>query len=202
MARKKTPDVLAEVLGQKEVAPKATKAKTKVTAKAKTSAPVEKPEEIEEELRGLDIVHQNVLWAMGAGLLPIPILDVITLSALQLRMLSLLAERYEVRFSANVGKSLMVALSSGIGTDVLTRGSLGSLVKAIPLVGPLAGLLTMPLLSGASTYAVGKVFAQHFESGGTFLDFEVDLFRETFSVQYRKGIAVANRMRARFLNRE
>jgi hypothetical protein len=33
------------------------------------------------------------------------------------------------------------------------------------------GVLAMPALAGASTYAVGKVFELHFASGGTFLNF-------------------------------
>ena len=36
-------------------------------------------------------------------------------------------------------------------------------------IGQSTGAITMPVIAGASTYAIYKVFVQHFESGGTFL---------------------------------
>ncbi len=46
-------------------------------------------------------------------------------------------------------------------------------------------------LSGASTYAIYKVFIQHFESGGTFLDLDPSKVKSYFSEQFTKGKAVA-----------
>jgi uncharacterized protein (DUF697 family) len=43
--------------------------------------------------------------------------------------------------------------------------SLAGLTRMIPVIGPTVAAITMPLVAGASTYAVGKVFIQHFESG-------------------------------------
>jgi hypothetical protein len=42
-------------------------------------------------------------------------------------------------------------------------------------------------VSGASTYAIYKVFVQHFESGGTFLDLEPAKVKSYFSEQFAKG---------------
>ena len=50
----------------------------------------------------------------------------------------------------------------------------------------------MPVFAGASTYAIGKVFIQHFESGGTFLDFEPAKVRAYFSQQFDKGRDLAS----------
>ena len=49
----------------------------------------------------------------------------------------------------------------------------------------------MPALAGASTYAVGKVFVQHFESGGTFLNFDPEDVRDYYAEQFEKGKAAA-----------
>ena len=38
-------------------------------------------------------------------------------------------------------------------------------------VGTVIGALTMPVVSAGATYVIGKVFIQHFASGGTLLDF-------------------------------
>ena len=45
----------------------------------------------------------------------------------------------------------------------------------------------MMLLSGASTYAVGHVFAQHFEKGGTILDIEARDGKTQFNQYYEAG---------------
>ena len=40
-------------------------------------------------------------------------------------------------------------------------------ILMVPVVGPLTGIALMPALSAAATLALGKVFIQHFEAGGT-----------------------------------
>jgi hypothetical protein len=49
----------------------------------------------------------------------------------------------------------------------------------------------MPVISGASTYAIYKVFIQHFESGGTFLDLDPAKVKSYFAEQFTKGKKVA-----------
>ena len=53
----------------------------------------------------------------------------------------------------------------------------------------------MPAAAGASTYAVGQVFIQHFESGGTFLDFDPDKVKAYFAEQVEKGKLVVADLR-------
>jgi hypothetical protein len=47
----------------------------------------------------------------------------------------------------------------------------------------------MPAFGAAATYAVGQVFIQHFESGGTFLDFDPDKVREHFRQEFDRARA-------------
>jgi hypothetical protein len=61
----------------------------------------------------------------------------------------------------------------------------------MPGVGTAAGVMSMSILGGAATYAIGKVFVQHFESGGTFLDFDPEAVREHFAAEFTKGKDVA-----------
>jgi uncharacterized protein (DUF697 family) len=51
-----------------------------------------------------------------------------------------------------------------------------SLLRLSPALG-LLGALTLP---SASTYALGKVFTEHFESGGTFLTFDPEKARALY----------------------
>jgi len=45
----------------------------------------------------------------------------------------------------------------------------------------------MSLFGAAFTYAIGKVFIQHYASGGTMLDFGTEKARTFVGEQYEKG---------------
>ncbi|MFA7535618.1 MAG: DUF697 domain-containing protein [Desulfuromonadales bacterium] len=135
-------------------------------------------------------VKTRTLAAAGAGLVPIPIIDLVALTGVQLEMLKSLSSLYDVPFRKDLGKSLITTLVSGV-VSVSMAPVLASLVKIIPLIGQTTGVLSMSVIGGASTYAVGKVFIQHFESGGTFLDFDPEKVRAYFAEQFDAGKKMA-----------
>ncbi len=132
-----------------------------------------------------EIIYHNVLWAMGAGVIPIPIFDVLAVGAVQLKMLRQLSLLYGVKFSKGLAKKLIAALTAGLGG--LGGGLfIGSLAKSIPGLGTTLSVACAPVLVGAITYALGRIFLMHFESGGTFLDFNPEAFREHFRREFEK----------------
>ena len=104
--------------------------------------------------------------------MPIPIFDIAAIAAVQLRMLGKLAGQYAVPLGEDKGKAAVTALLGSVIPTSLGYGMVGGLVQHIPVVGPVLGVFTVGAFASAATFAVGKVFIQHFESGGTFLDFE------------------------------
>ncbi|WP_224360458.1 YcjF family protein [Hyalangium versicolor] len=132
------------------------------------------------------IVRRNSLWALGVGLLPLPGLDLLGVTAIQIKMLNELARNYKVEFSENRAKSILSSLAGGLGT-LAGAPVLFSLVKVIPILGQTAGLVSMPLSAGAFTYAVGKIFTQHFASGGTFLSFDPESVRDHFRSEFESA---------------
>ena len=74
-------------------------------------------------------------------------------------------------------------------TATTTSVGVGSLVKSFPGVGTAIGALTMPVFSAGATYVIGKVFIQHFASGGTLLDFNPPDYREFIKAQKEKFAA-------------
>ena len=137
--------------------------------------------------RAEEAVDSAVRWSFGFGLIPLPIVDLAAISTVQLRMLRSLCDVYGEPFSENQGKALISALLGGIVPTKLAWGPIRSLLKAIPVVGPLAGAAAMPLFAAASTYAVGHTFIHHFESGGTLLDLDPAKLRDYVAKQYREG---------------
>ena len=141
----------------------------------------------EAEPRALKTIHNYKWWSMGAGLIPIPFVDLATVSGVQLKMLYELSKIYGVPFERNRGKAVLSSLIGSVIPCTLSFGAAGSALKAVPAIGALAGTPAMVLFSGASTWAVGKVFIQHFESGGTFLDFNPDEVRDYFRSQFEEA---------------
>ncbi len=136
------------------------------------------------------VIKKNMLYSMGVGLIPIPLVDFAGVTAVQLNMINDLCRIYGSDFSRDRAKSVVGALVGGL-VPVGIAGGVASAVKLIPFVGWTLGALSMPLVAGASTYAIGKVFVQHFESGGTFLTFDPAAARSAFSAEYAQGKKVA-----------
>ena len=129
------------------------------------------------------IIRNHVIWSMGAGLIPILVADVFAVSALQVDMIKQLSNAYDRNFTESQGKAIVSSLTS----TTLARVGARSLVKLIPGVGSVIGGVTVSIFAGASTYALGQVFKSHFESGGTFLDFDPDRLKRMYREQFEKG---------------
>jgi uncharacterized protein (DUF697 family) len=141
-----------------------------------------------------ELVKKYMWWSMGAGLIPIPLVDIATVSGVQLKMLSELAKVYDVKFSKNAGKSIISALIGGVSADALSKSYITSAIKSIPIIG-IVGSVSMPIFSGAATWAIGKVFIQHFASGGTFLDFDPKKVKDYFMNLFKQGQEIAHGMK-------
>ncbi|MCB9797028.1 MAG: DUF697 domain-containing protein [Alphaproteobacteria bacterium] len=133
-----------------------------------------------------NIVLRHVLFAAGVGLVPLPLADLAALVAANLKMLRDLANHYGVEFREEMAKSAVASLLAAAGVPALLVPA-ASLLKVIPGVGALVGGLTVPALAGGLTYATGRVFIRHFESGGTFLDFNADRFKSMFKKEMKEG---------------
>ncbi len=140
----------------------------------------------EDVLRSADeIIGQHVTFGMIAGAIPVPIVDIASVTAIQLDMIHQLSKLYDIDYDDERGKSLVGALiASGIGVSIGRAGA--SMVKALPGVGTILGIGSQVIFSGASTYAIGNVFKQHFESGGNLFDLDTvksaDAFKSFFDL--------------------
>ncbi|SLM33121.1 conserved membrane hypothetical protein [Desulfamplus magnetovallimortis] len=133
-----------------------------------------------------EIVKKYMWISSGAGIIPVPILDISIITAVQLKMISCLAKHYEIPFSKSITQSIITSLGSTITISSGSRGIIGSTLKAIPVLGNLSAPFIMPTFAGTATYALGIVFIQHFESGGTFLDLDPDKTREFYKKEFIK----------------
>ena len=139
--------------------------------------------EMEEPLRSaMATVYKYSALSAATGLIPMPLVDMAGLMAMQLMMLKKLCALYDIPFDSQRSKSAIAILASGISSTCVAVSS----TKLIPFIGAFS-IATMPAVTGAFSYAVGRVFIRHFASGGTFLDFDADKVKGYFQEQFRAG---------------
>ncbi len=140
------------------------------------------------------LIRHHVWTAMAVGLVPIPIVDLAGILGIQLNLLRKLAKRYRVPFLKDSVKNILSSLV-GSAMPVTLAAPLASFAKTIPVVGYSVGAVSMPLMAGAATYAIGKVFIQHFASGGTFLTFDPNKVKAYYEEMFQEGKNIASEMK-------
>ena len=141
------------------------------------------------------IILKNVVWALGIGILPIPIVDIVAITGVQVKMLKEISDVYDLPFREGIVKKLVGSLLSGVGSVALGSMAAVSLAKLVPGIGSALGGLGVPVLAGAFTSATGKIFVLHFESGGTILDFDPHAVRSHFRAEFEKAKETVTRIK-------
>lgn len=137
------------------------------------------------------LIHDHTTYALLAGAIPVPLVDIAAVAAVQLDLVRALSRVYEVEFDPATGKGLIAAL---LGASAARVGA--SVAKAIPGIGWVPTAIANAGLSGASTYAVGHVFANHFEQQGTLKDFDPESSRSVFDQFFQRGRDLVARLRS------
>ena len=141
--------------------------------------------------KATEIVKRNMLWSAGAGVLPVPMLELVAITAVEVKLIKELADHYGVPFRNDLAKAGVLSLVGSLGSVTLGKMIALSSMRAIPVVGQLLAAVSVPGMAAAITYAIGKVFIAHFEAGGTLLDFNPAAMRDHFRAEYGNGIKQA-----------
>ena len=188
---KKTMDAQTDgVEGQEALAAEAPAAEAADTADASEAAPGGCPTECVIDA----IIRKRVYAAVGIGFIPVPLVDMAGLTAVQLELIHALSKAHGVEFRKERVKSIISSLCGG----VLTTASVplaASLLKSIPLIGFTAGAASISIMGGASTYALGWVFDRHFRNGGTLKNFDAQEAKAYFKTKMEEGKGMVSRMK-------
>jgi uncharacterized protein (DUF697 family) len=98
--------------------------------------------------------------AATAGAVPVPIVDLVLISAAQTKMLHELARLY----GQPLTKRRLAELAGALGLGLLGRQAGRALIKVIPGLGTLIGSVAGGALAGASTYALGRAFCYYYRA--------------------------------------
>ncbi|MCP4106103.1 MAG: PQQ-binding-like beta-propeller repeat protein [Desulfobacteraceae bacterium] len=135
------------------------------------------------------IVRKYVLLSLGGGFVPVPSLDVAAVAAVQLDMLKQLCQLYGVSYSGSEGKTILSVVA---GNSLASMGA--SAIKSLPGIGTVIGAVSMPILSGASTYALAHAMILHFESDGNLFDLDTEKLNRLYKENFKKGREFASKL--------
>jgi len=126
----------------------------------------------------LKLVERFAFWAGAAGAIPVPGVDLAGVAAVQVQMVRRLAEMFDVEFSRDRGKAVVAAVGGAVITGSSGLGA-ASLTKTVPVLGPAVSAIAVPTLAAGATFAIGIAFLEHFATGGTLLNFDLQKLRQT-----------------------
>jgi uncharacterized protein (DUF697 family) len=115
----------------------------------------------------------------------------VILLGLNLKMLHKLSKIYGVDYNQDLGKAAIYSFIGACGSGAIGGRVIFGLSTLVPVAGQFIQAVTVPVFAASFTYGIGKLFTQHFASGGTFLDFHPEEVREHFYTEFQKGTKVA-----------
>lgn len=130
------------------------------------------PDAMQVKAWALDIVHRHAAYSVVGGIIPLPLVNAASVTAINVRMVKLLSELYAVPFEQGRVRALVLSLMGGImpaGVGTVTASTLLYVIPGSALV----GLAMSSVSAAACTRAIGRVFVEHFASGATTLDVTV-----------------------------
>ncbi len=110
------------------------------------------------------IVSRHKNYAAMGGLMPLPVVNIGAVAAINLRMVKQLSELYQVPFERDRTRALIVALVGGAAPTGVGTATSTALMWVIP-GGMVVGLGAAALTAGALTRGIGHVFIESFETG-------------------------------------
>ena len=114
-------------------------------------------------------------------MIPFVAVDFAAIAGVEYKMLGSLANVYGVEFDSDRARAIVAALMGAYASKRLGLGFGSSMLKSVPVVGTMIGTVSVPICAAGLTWAIGRVFMQHFASGGTFLSFDPEKVRSHFA---------------------
>lgn len=135
-----------------------------------------------------EVIKHNVAWSAGAGMLPVPGLDIVAITGVQLKMISELCAAFGAPFKQSLARPIVVSLIGSLGATMLAPVLASTTMKLVPGIGSLLSGTSLAATSAGITYAVGNLFADHFKSGGTLENFNLIAGRGVFKRKVKEGM--------------
>ena len=116
------------------------------------------------------IVERHATYSAAGGLIPLPIANVVSVTAIIVRMVKMLSRLYDVPFDRDRTRAIAVGMVGGAMPTGLAAVANSTLQYLVPASG-IIGLAVSSIAAVGITRNIGLVFIEHFEEGVTLSDF-------------------------------
>ena len=148
--------------------------------------------EVSRREQAAKLIKRYSAASAGFGIIPIPALDMAAIGTSQLLMIRSVAKIYGVDLSKDRVRAIVSSTVGGVA-PVLLGGGLSSIFKVIPVVGTIAGAVTLPSIAGLTTLTLGNAVADHLDAGGSLDELGLAQLRATFSSEFMAAKAKLSR---------
>ena len=132
------------------------------------------------------IIKRHAMYAAGAGLIPIPIVDSAAIVGIQYKLTEAMANEYGVDFENNKVKVIITSIVSSL-ISRLASGAIQAAAGGITIPGIVGGSLTNAALAGYLTFSTGEILRLHFATGGTLENLELSHYLDFIESQFKEG---------------
>lgn len=141
--------------------------------------------------------HQHIIGysLTASGLGALPVVDLVAVSAVQVKLLHGLATLYEQVWDKETIAKFFGLMGASVASGLLARMLGRSIVKLIPFWGQTVGAVWGASSSGATTYALGKASVYFLSRRKEGLNVDAKLLRQVYSDALAQGVAI---LKARF----
>lgn len=147
------------------------------------------------------VLRKRIYASAALGIVPVPLIDFVGLTAIQLDLVRALCEKHNVPFKEHLATGIVSAVA-GAAAPVVAARFIFRLLKFVPGFGMGIAGLTLPVLFAASTYTVGKIVDAQLASGNTLEDIDLDRVKERAGKLAEEGKTYARQMVAKVKKRK
>lgn len=108
------------------------------------------------------IVERHATYSAAGALIPLPIANVASVTAIIVRMVKMLSRLYDVPFERDRTRAIVVGMVGGAMPTGLAAVASSTLQYLVPASG-IVGLAVSSVAAVGSTRSIGLVFIEHFE---------------------------------------
>ncbi len=152
-----------------------------------TRARVEIKQEMSRtRVAAVKIVTRWSRWSVAASVIPAPFVDMAAISGVQVKMIFALCKHYEVDFEHKTAIAIASGVTGGAAVQTIASVLAKQILRTMPGVGTFFMFAIEPVISYATTYALGLAFISHFEADGRLHDFNPATINQYLAEQINK----------------
>lgn len=130
------------------------------------------PDAARRRARALRIVDRYAAYSAVGGIVPLPLVNVASITGLTVRMVKVLSDHYGAPFEKDRARAIVVGFVAGVMPSGLGTIASSTLTYLMPHAA-VAGLAVSSVTAAACTRSIGRIFVEHFENGATLADLHV-----------------------------